>query len=75
MYCSNRLDIKRWKSDFSNHKHYKINKCESCGKESRVDVDYHGSGHEEWTGETSFLNASESIERILRSERRRVWQK
>jgi ribosomal protein L31 len=75
MYCSNQLDRSKWKSEFHDHKHYKTNRCESCGKESRFDVDYHGSGHEEWTGETSFLNASESIERIIRSERRRVWQK
>ena len=75
MYCGKSLDKKSWKSHFNAHKHYKINSCESCGKESRVDVEYGGSGHEEWTGETSFLNANESIDRLLRSERRRLWQK
>ena len=73
MYCGERLDRDRWKSHFNAHKHYKINSCVRCGKESRVDVNYEGSGHEEWTGETSFLNANESIDRLLRSERKRVW--
>lgn len=74
MYCSNQLDRKRWISHFNVHKHYKVNKCEKCRKESRVDVDYDGSGHEEWSGETAFLNANESIERLLRSEKKRIWK-
>lgn len=72
--CGNQLDRKKWKSTFNAHKHYKENKCDSCGKTTRVEVEYGGSGHEEWNGETEFLNANESIERILRSERKRIWQ-
>jgi hypothetical protein len=73
MYCNKQLDRKKWKSHFNMHKHYKINRCE-CGKESRVDVDYESSGHEEWNGEIAFLNANESIERLLRSEKKRIWK-
>ncbi|MBW2992352.1 hypothetical protein KY345_04005 [Candidatus Woesearchaeota archaeon] len=74
MYCGKKLDRKTWKSHFNAHKHYKVNNC-SCGKETRVDVEYEGSGHEEWGGETEFLNANESIENLLRSEKRRIWKK
>jgi len=75
MYCGCRLDMKGWRSHFHAHKHYKTNSCDCCGKESRIDVDYGGSGHEEWSGEVAFLNANESIERLLRSEKKRIWQK
>lgn len=74
MYCSNQLDRKKWKSHFNAHKHYKVNKCDNCGKESRVDLDYDGSGHEDWSGEIAFLNANESIDRLLRSEKKRIWK-
>lgn len=75
MYCSGGLDRKEWKSRFIGHKHYKVNSCKGCGKEARVDVEYEGSGHEEWDGEIDFLNANESIERLLRSEKKRIWKK
>ncbi len=49
-YCHNSFDGKRWFSSFIDGKHYKRIKCDSCGKEEMLEVDFEGSGHNGWDG-------------------------
>jgi hypothetical protein len=46
-YCAKPLDQKAWKSDFQVSKHYKTNVC-SCGKTTKIQVRFEGSGHDTW---------------------------
>ena len=48
-YCREKIsDSMEWKSEFCSSLHYKIGKCESCGRDLRIRVDFHGSGHDLW---------------------------
>ncbi len=49
-YCGR--DVKpthahKWHSEFIAEAHYKTLACR-CGKELRIKVDFHGSGHDNW---------------------------
>ncbi len=55
VYCKKDLSDKTgWESKFSGDHHYKVLICD-CGKESWVEVEWGGSGHDEWDGEPSWL--------------------
>tara|TARA_Y100000310_G_scaffold339022_1_gene430393 strand:- start:21880 stop:22185 length:306 start_codon:yes stop_codon:yes gene_type:complete len=50
IYCHHKLKGTKWDSAFESAHHYKAVKCGSCGKENRLRVDFHGSGHDSWDG-------------------------
>lgn len=52
IYCKKSLLKDKWESKFSGEIHYKTAKCE-CGKEARIKVDFHGSGHDSWEKEST----------------------
>ncbi len=45
-YCGHKLEA--WRSDFSQHFHYKTAMCKECGRKNRVDVSFIGTGHDTW---------------------------
>ncbi len=47
IYCGREIKKEQWKSEHIGQIHYKTAKC-SCGKELRVEVDFIGSGHDNW---------------------------
>lgn len=47
VYCSNRLDLKKWKHYCEGPYCYKTNDCSECGRTNTVRVDI-GSGHDDW---------------------------
>ena len=50
-YCKRDLDIKEWKSDWHDEKHYKTIIC-GCGKKNWCDVEFIGSGHDSFSNES-----------------------
>ena len=48
-YCGSGLKKEDWRSEFEAFHHYKHNKC-GCGKTVSIKVDFHGSGHDDWSG-------------------------
>lgn len=54
VYCNKLIEKNTWQSIFHGEIHYKTTKCE-CGKESRVKVDFAGSGHDSWDGTFNWL--------------------
>ena len=49
IYCSEKIDRSEWRSEFSSRKHYKCVTC-SCGKSNCVEVEFIGTGHDNWSG-------------------------
>jgi hypothetical protein len=49
LYCGNELKDTEWDSDHSMQKHYKINKCTSCGREAKILVEFDGDGSDSWS--------------------------
>ncbi|MBN2567030.1 hypothetical protein JXB02_03015 [Candidatus Woesearchaeota archaeon] len=49
IYCAKDLTLLPWRSDFHGEIHYKTLTCE-CGKEVRIRIGFHGSGHDSWDG-------------------------
>lgn len=68
IYCSNKLDEKKWFSKFSESKHYKCIIC-TCGKSNCVEAGFIGTGHDNWSGlEKKIVNSGnvKIIEKNLR---------
>jgi len=47
IYCGRSIEEERWASQHMYKIHYKTIMC-SCGKETRMPVNFHGSGHDNW---------------------------
>ncbi|MFC1728682.1 hypothetical protein ACFLZ7_04455 [Nanoarchaeota archaeon] len=60
VYCRKSLLENKWKSKFSEQKHYKCTKC-GCGKEARVKVGFIGSGHDSWEKKSALEHKIEII--------------
>ncbi len=50
IYCNSEAPLHEWRSEFESELHYKVFACR-CGKSTRVRVKFHGSGHDNWSGE------------------------
>jgi predicted RNA-binding Zn-ribbon protein involved in translation (DUF1610 family) len=48
LYCGNELKENEWDSDHAMQKHYKVNKCSSCGRETKILVEFDGDGSDSW---------------------------
>jgi len=53
IYCANDLSGREWVSEFIRDLHYKATRCD-CGKNIRMKVEFHGSGHDSWDGTKSW---------------------
>lgn len=54
LYCNKNLSGNKWNSEWDGGNHYKITKC-SCGKKVRVEVDFIGSGHDDWNEHANWV--------------------
>lgn len=69
VYCNKALEKNTWHSAFQGELHYKTTRCE-CGKESRVRVNFAGSGHDSWDGTLSWMkelnqkNEKQSVKKL-----------
>ena len=47
-YCKNKVSQieSEWDDHDDEHHHYKITRCQGCGKKNWLKVCYHGSGHD-----------------------------
>ena len=61
MYCSGKLNLKKWKQDFAFDRFYKVNDCDGCGKTNRVQVGP-SSGHDDWNKLTTIENVIQESE-------------
>ena len=68
IYCSNKLDKKKWFSKFSASAHYKCVSC-TCGKLNCVEAGYIGTGHDSWSGLEEKVAKSDKI-KIVKKELR-----
>jgi len=50
-YCGTNLSKEKWVSEFHLEHHYKTLLCPKCKKQISLKVDFHGSGHDEWSDE------------------------
>ena len=66
-YCRKNLESSRWNSEFSNHQHYKTTKC-SCGKLISIRMDFHGSGHDNWSNNHTIVENSKEEPKIRKLE-------
>lgn len=55
-YCGHHLTDKEWCSEFPEDKHYKSICCDECGRKVFVNVDFLGSGHDNWDGTLSWTH-------------------
>jgi hypothetical protein len=69
-YCKTELEENHWSSEFSVSKHYKCTKCNQCGKEICVEVDFHGSGHDNWREEKN-LSKIDSEEKLKKHKKKK----
>lgn len=53
IYCGTDLADREWRSEFARDLHYKSIVCD-CGKDVRIQVEFHGSGHDSWDGTNSW---------------------
>jgi len=53
IYCGTNLADREWKSEFARDLHYKSIVCD-CGRNVRLQVKFHGSGHDSWDGTNSW---------------------
>jgi len=61
-YCGTEFNGEAWDSEFESELHYKIIECPKCRKKNRIKVNFHGSGHDYWNGESKKLR-KESLEK------------
>jgi len=54
LYCGRKLEDK-WTSEFHIEDHYKTIKCD-CGRKHCIKVDFHGSGHDNFSLEEKVKN-------------------
>lgn len=50
IYCHQSCEKIEWFSEFWLEHHYKVFVCEHCSHRNHVDVDFLGSGHDDWGG-------------------------
>lgn len=50
IYCKRDIPSEKWESEWHAETHYKTLNCDCCGKKLHIKMDFHGSGHDEWTG-------------------------
>jgi len=48
IYCSAKIELKKWKSEFENFFHYKSAVCDRCHHRNRIRVKFSGSGEDAW---------------------------
>lgn len=69
VYCNKVMEKSIWHSSFHGEIHYKTTNC-VCGKESRIRVDFAGSGHDSWDGTFNWLkelnqkNEKQSVKKL-----------
>ena len=48
VYCGETCDGE-WESEWHGEHHYKVCHCEHCGRDSFKGVEFHGSGHDDFS--------------------------
>lgn len=49
IYCNKSNKEKEWFSEWNREHHYKCFVCSNCGKKNHIRVNFHGSGHDNWS--------------------------